>query len=509
MRKKWAGSLIAGMSVLLMLSTSALAAGEAGVAGTFTGEEDISLYVKGLGIETAGEITAAECQIGTKTGQTVELEDVSDMENLPRTLIMVDNSLSITEGNREKISAFLTEYVYSTGGKEEIALAVFDEELRTVVDHTTDHKALRDAVKELSYQDQETYLTDVLYDVIDKELMGTQDCYRRIVIISDGVDNKAIGYTKEELYDLIKEKGYPIYTLGCVYKENNEQLENMFALSRLTGGLDYVLDNEEDMDAVVDAITRDGRAVCFHIRPDAAEMDGGIKNILLTLRTGQGEMKIESEVKMPMKAESAPAAEEESPVPAPASTPEELQPAPQPKETGMNPVFPVAAGGVMIILLAAAAVIFLRKRSGKDKGDNFVVLSEPVKDTPKKDTDKTVLVSAQEDGDRTQMIWAGDAKQYTLHLTDIKNPGRTFQIPLKNTAIIGRRAGEANLVIDYEKSISSRHCQITERGGRFYVKDLQSSNGTMLNGTRILSEMEIYSGSILTLGRLELKVEIR
>lgn len=89
--------------------------GEAGVAGTFTGEEDISLYVKGLGIETAGEITAAECQIGTKTGQTVEFEDVSDMENLPRTLIMVDNSLSITEGNREKISAFLTEYVYSTG----------------------------------------------------------------------------------------------------------------------------------------------------------------------------------------------------------------------------------------------------------------------------------------------------------------------------------------------------------------------------------------------------------
>lgn len=156
------------------------------------------------------------------------------------------------------------------------------------MDHTTDHKALRDAVKELSYQDQETYLTDVLYDVIDKELMGTQDCYRRIVIISDGVDNKAIGYTKEELYDLIKEKGYPIYTLGCVYKENNEQLENMFALSRLTGGLDYVLDNEEDMDAVVDAITRDGRAVCFHIRPDAAEMDGGIKNILLTLRIGQG-----------------------------------------------------------------------------------------------------------------------------------------------------------------------------------------------------------------------------
>lgn len=507
MRKKWAGNVIAGVSVLLMLGTSALAAGEARVAGTCTGEEDISLYVKGLGIESAGEITAAECQIGTKAGQTVTFEDVSEMENLPRTLIMVDNSLSITEGNREKIAAFLTEFIYSTGGKEEISLAVFDEELRTAVDHTTDHKALRDAVKELSYQDQETYLTDVLYDVIDKDLMGTQDCYKRIIIISDGVDNKAIGYTKEELYNLIKDRGYPIYTLGCVYKENNEQLENMFALSRLTGGLDFLLDNEEDMDAVADAIIQDGRAVRFHIRPDDGEMDGSIKNVLLTVQTGQGEQKVEAAVKMPVMAESAPVPEEETATPAP--TPKELQTEPQPEDTGLNPVIFAAAGGVIIILAAAAAVIFLRKRSGKDKKNDFVVLSEPVKDIPKRDTEKTVLVSAQEDGDRTQMIWTGAAKQYTLHLTDMKNPGKTFQAPLGDTVIIGRRAGEANLVIDYEKSISGRHCQISERGGRFYVKDLQSSNGTMLNGTRILSEMELHSGSVLTLGRLEVKVEIR
>ena len=109
----------------------------------------------------------------------------------------------------------------------------------------------------------------------------------------------------------------------------------------------------------------------------------------------------------------------------------------------------------------------------------------------------------------TRRIWTGEARERTLYLTDLNNPGQTFQIPLTDSVIIGRNANEADLVIDYDRSVSGRHCRICERDGKFYVKDLQSSNGSLLNGIRLSDEMEIYSGSILTLGRLEIRVLIK
>ena len=64
-------------------------------------------------------------------------------------------------------------------------------------------------------------------------------------------------------------------------------------------------------------------------------------------------------------------------------------------------------------------------------------------------------------------------------------------------------------MIDYDKSVSGKHCQIREQNGKFYVRDLNSSNGTKVNDSFVLSDVEIYSGCRLTIGRLVMKVEIR
>lgn len=109
----------------------------------------------------------------------------------------------------------------------------------------------------------------------------------------------------------------------------------------------------------------------------------------------------------------------------------------------------------------------------------------------------------------TRRIWTGEPRKHTLYLTDVRNPGQTFQAPITEPVIIGRNADEADIVLDYDRSVSGRHCRICERNGKFYVKDLNSSNGSLLNGIRLMEEMEIYSGSILTLGRLEIKVQIK
>ena len=79
---------------------------------------------------------------------------------------------------------------------------------------------------------------------------------------------------------------------------------------------------------------------------------------------------------------------------------------------------------------------------------------------------------------------------------------------MTNSITIGRRA-ENDVVFDYEKSLSGRHCEIFVKQNHFYLRDLQSSNGSFVNGSKALTEVEIFSGNILKLGRLELRFEVR
>ena len=58
-----------------------------------------------------------------------------------------------------------------------------------------------------------------------------------------------------------------------------------------------------------------------------------------------------------------------------------------------------------------------------------------------------------------------------------------------------------------DASVSSHHCEILLRGSDVIVKDLNSTNGTFINGAQITGEAELKSGQTLKLGQVELKLE--
>jgi hypothetical protein len=58
-----------------------------------------------------------------------------------------------------------------------------------------------------------------------------------------------------------------------------------------------------------------------------------------------------------------------------------------------------------------------------------------------------------------------------------------------------------------EASISSHHCEILLRGGQVIVHDLNSTNGTFINGNQITGEAPLKGGQILRLGQVEMRLE--
>ncbi|MEP6663494.1 MAG: FHA domain-containing protein [Verrucomicrobiota bacterium] len=82
--------------------------------------------------------------------------------------------------------------------------------------------------------------------------------------------------------------------------------------------------------------------------------------------------------------------------------------------------------------------------------------------------------------------------------------GRTYELKVDRTTI-GRVDDNAFPI--QEGSISSHHCEIHLRGNEVVVKDLNSTNGTFINGQQITGEGVLKPGQILRLGQVEIRLE--
>lgn len=100
-----------------------------------------------------------------------------------------------------------------------------------------------------------------------------------------------------------------------------------------------------------------------------------------------------------------------------------------------------------------------------------------------------------------------DAK---VRLSVVTGPhaGRKYCFRSPHSCTAGR--GPENFVQlsgeERDAAISRKHCQLEIQGPCVHVEDLQSLNGTFLNGTRI-HENQLQDGDLLTLGTTTLRVE--
>lgn len=73
-----------------------------------------------------------------------------------------------------------------------------------------------------------------------------------------------------------------------------------------------------------------------------------------------------------------------------------------------------------------------------------------------------------------------------------------YYIGKENT--IGR--GNNNTIKINDKFLSTNHCKITNEDGTYFLEDLNSANGTVLNGEVLKDKIELKTGDIIELGQL-------
>jgi hypothetical protein len=69
------------------------------------------------------------------------------------------------------------------------------------------------------------------------------------------------------------------------------------------------------------------------------------------------------------------------------------------------------------------------------------------------------------------------------------------------------RSKEADVRIE-DRYASSIHARVFSREGRFYVEDMNSTNGTLLNGATLHGEAELIDGDTVQIGDTTFRLEV-
>lgn len=496
--------IITFMIVFMMFGRVCLAEEQAVIMQADTNEADLAIYVKNI----ENDLSGISVQIGTSESKQVTCQSIEESEF--ETLILIDNSLSIPQKARGKISEFLDNFIESRAGNEKIAIGVFSRDITYLTDYTSDYNELKNAAAAVSYQNQETYITDMLYELLTEEYMGkSKGVYRRIIMIADGIDNESLGYTTDELNRLIEENTFPIYTIGCATGKNNQELEKLFALSRSSGAEYFLLENEEDTASIANKLSKDRQIVKIVITPDAELMDGSKKTVKInfTAQSVSKEMKMPQQIEQKEVIESTESQEEivemtqeeVEELSVEETTVQDYEEALR-KDSALTFILYVIIFWIVVIVLCIAIITikhFKKKRKIEtDQTENLMAQREREL--------KAALANSS-----IAMDARGQQPIAYIILTDIHSPDRSFRVPFYRNLIIGRNKDACAIALDYDRSVSGRHCEIYAIGNKVMIKDLQSSNGTFVNGNRVFMDTELISGSIITIGGVEMRFELQ
>ncbi len=497
---------------------------QAGVVSTVVSDGYIYIYLRGISELQEGTVI----QIGKEAcpREDVAVGSMDSLETPMRTILLVDNSKSIPEHNHQDIQAILKSIVAGAMEREQIKIGIISDRLTYQCEFTSDKEALQGIIEGITYSNQDTYLSDILYDVIDGLEKENAGILTRIVIFADGADDKAIGYTNEEVRGIIGKSSYPVYAVGFPKKNNSAQLETMFSFARASGSGYYLADGTITIEEIAEGLLQDQKNLCVRVRPDESLFDGGSKHIRLKLNTPEGETELTAVVEMPFgegpeqesetAAAAAEAVEETEREPVketlPSIAPKKSEPQTEwPEQNGNGPWL---YGGLCAaaVVLAAAVLIW----PGRRKKNNRKPAAEPereegqngrrrnAEDGEGNSPEDETRLNWEEAPDDAMPLW--EKKQHWVTLWNLDRPGISYTAPIEDVIRIGRVGNDINIAED--DTVSKRHCELILRGEILYIKDVGSKNKTKHQDVIVDGETSVASGDTIKVGRSRYRVEL-
>ena len=464
------------MAALLLpaLSLGAAAAGQAEIVRAFGAGETLYTYVD-LG-EGGQPITRAEATLDGRTFQTTgRLETVRQAGSPVSYLLMVDASTSMP-GFQEDVVGFAESLVEHSGENTRFTLATFGDGFQVIGEDLAPEE-VPEQLAGLQYSEPITQLHSAIGQALDyfEGLPRQGNELRSLVVLTDAVEYAPQGgIPYDTLLERMERSDVMLHAIG--FGDDRAALDRLNQLVQASDGSQWEIGEACTADQAADQLVEyTGRLFVLGFDLSGYVSDGEEKPLSLVFSSGAELVgQAESQVALPVSqdpgTEPEPDSRSELPAPEPGGGAPAAQPE-APEEQPENSALPLAIGiGAAVLVVILAAVVLGRRK-------------------------------------KTEEVPQPAPAGIYMRLEVVRGAQRTerTEFTLRDELHIGRDPA-CDIAFD-DETLSLRNSRVFLDQGAVYLEDLQSQNGTRVNGTPVYAPVRLRSGDEISVGSASFRLK--
>jgi len=385
-------------------------------------------------------------------------------------VFLVDVSKSIQPAQFDEMRNEIDAWVNGLGANDQVAIFTFGEQEKQLADFSSNKASLVAALQNVVPTDKQTKLYFALRNAIDlrQRTDASLPSRRVIVILSDGKDEGS-GFTADDVGRLVQQSPLPIYAIGfsrLPLAERNTYLDALNRIASLSGGL-YIEGSSlpQAYSQLREAIRR---VFVVQLACEGCQVSAEPQTLEMTLKTGTASRADRLAVSL-------------------------FVPPQAPEESFWSWIkahisLKIALSALLTIAVVVVVTVTIEIRRRKQKEPLPIVHTVPPPLTP------TPIV-----------VVPLPSRKIQLTVVSGNERGRSDYVNLSTRAVVGRdRACDVSYPNDSE--MSAKHFELILAGEYVEVLDLGSTNGTLLNGARLVTQQRIEDRDLVRAGRTELRI---
>lgn len=478
-------------------------------------------------------------------------------------IILLDSSGSIWPEHLAAAKAEIIRLAGNLGRADSITLITFGDEVELQVSSSRDTARIKEALQKAEGQDQNTCFYEAIKMGLEYARTVGGDERQVMMIVSDGMeDTSSGGITRQEIETLLRQSNMPVYAL-CANHAGSAQQEEFGSFARETGGklLAFSPQNAQQVWGELTSWLEGAVRICFEA--DSNRIDGGEHALLVKLRSGGSEENYTHPVSLwnwvpdtlPPEVETFVYLPKENALELRFSEPVlgAVEPENYLLKTGEQIFTPIEAvqledGGVRLSLpeklpvgqytvtllgirddsmeenpLREEVFSFRKKRAIAELGPFLLgvtaaafgvtlilVILRRSRRPENKESVKTVCeiqhVEVRPQAPVSSPSPDGPAVRLHLEIAGGPQAGQRLEIRIGRSAIWGRSSRMCDVCL-HDPKISHQHCVLEVRENGLWLTDLNSQNGTYINGIRLNGSHRLQAEDLIRMGDTALQVK--
>ncbi|HOD53413.1 MAG TPA: FHA domain-containing protein [Candidatus Cloacimonadota bacterium] len=432
-------------------------------------------------------------------------------------MLCLDISGSMKGAPLQAMKSSIVQFIDEMRDIDKVAIVAFANDAELISDFSNDKSYLRDKVNELTSKGNQTALYYGAYKGLQKLSESSHRGGKIQIIIGDGKnENPASSYTEDDVITLANQSGIPVFSLGysAVDKSFLQSFERM---SDKTGGSFYHSPSLDELQKQYRLLYEQILKIyLLQYMVYGIQGDGLEHQAVISLNHQNSKQSVNAKVTLPAGVSAE-------------KTPEIID------EKDNHLIYMIS--GIFALILILSVWYFVRK-SKKQKAElesqqrqfdeEKKKAEKQFEDKLEKQktemsfnpviqpgfTDKTSYTSPQEKQDRREKTMIMDynptqsqssqSSGLQMEVVFGPNSGQTYQVSLSG-ATIGRKSD--NTIVFSESAVSSYHAKIYATDNIFYIEDLNSTNGTYINGIKIQLQ-QLKNNDSFKIGAVEGKIKL-